>query len=318
MSNITPPTAEGIAAAAGRIDPVFLDTPLVEHDEANAALGCRLLAKVETLNPIRSFKGRGTDWWLAHLPASDRPIVSASAGNFGQGLAYAARRRGRRLTVFAAAAANPGKVAAMRRLGATVVLDGADFDAAKTAARRFAAAEGLIFVEDGGERLIAEGAGTIAREITETLDRRQAALDALVVPLGNGALLTGMGAWMRAARPGARVIGVVAAAAPAMKLSFERGRPEATAQADTMADGIAVREPVDYALACMRTTVDEVLAVDEAAIGDAMTFCRRHYGLIVEPAGAAGLAGVMACAGRFAGRTVATVLCGGNIPAAGT
>lgn len=317
MSTMTPPSAEGIAAAAGRIDPIFLNTPLVEHAEADAALGCRLLAKVETLNPIRSFKGRGTDWWLAHQAASDRPIVSASAGNFGQGLAYAARRRGRPLTVFAAAGANPGKVAAMRRLGATVSLEGADFDAAKVAARRFAAAEGLVFVEDGGERLIAEGAGTIAREITETLDQRQAPLDALVVPLGNGALLTGMGAWMRAARPATRVIGVVAAAAPAMKLSFEHGRAETTPEAATMADGIAVREPVGYALACMRSTVDEVLAVEEAAIGEAMAFCRRHYGLVVEPAGAAGLAAIIAFSDRFAGKTVATVLCGANIPVTG-
>ena len=177
MSNFTPPTATGIAAAAAGIDPIFLNTPLVAHDEADAALGCRLLAKAETLNPIRSFKGRGTDWWLANLAASDRPIVSASAGNFGQGLAYAARRRGRRLTIFAATTANPGKVAAMRRLGATVVQEGADFDAAKAAARRFAATQGLVFVEDGGERLIAEGAGTIAREITETLDARAGVLE---------------------------------------------------------------------------------------------------------------------------------------------
>lgn len=313
MSNFTPPTATGIAAAAAGIDPIFLNTPLVAHDEADAALGCRLLAKAETLNPIRSFKGRGTDWWLANLAASDRPIVSASAGNFGQGLAYAARRRGRRLTIFAATTANPGKVAAMRRLGATVVQEGADFDAAKAAARRFAATQGLVFVEDGGERLIAEGAGTIAREITETLDARAIALDTLVVPLGNGALLTGMGAWMRVARPGTRVIGVVAAAAPAMKLSFERGRAEATADAATTADGIAVREPVDYALACMPATVDEVVAVEERAIADAMDFCRRHYGLVVEPAGAAGLAALMTSSRRFAKTTVATVLCGGNI-----
>lgn len=311
------PTVEGIVAASRAIDSTFLDSPLVEQAAANAALGLRLLAKVETLNPIRSFKGRGTDWWMASLDDDDTPIVSASAGNFGQGLACAAAKRARALTIFASTHANPAKIAAMQRLGAAVVQEGEDFDSAKAAARRYADRNGCVFVEDGAERLIAEGAGTIAKEITEALDPRGIELDALFCPLGNGALLTGVGAWLEARTPSCRVIGVVAASAPAMKLSWESGSLVSTPAAATIADGIAVREPVPYALASMRATVDDVVAVDDDVIAAACAFCLEHYGLVVEPAGAVGVAAILADPSPFASRTVATVLCGSNVLPAG-
>lgn len=313
MSTHPPPSAANIAEACRLIDPLFLDTPLTAQATADRELGLRLFAKVETLNPIRSFKGRGADYWMSGQPASDEPVVSASAGNFGQGLAYAAAKRGRRAVIFAATTANRRKVDAMIRLGAEVVLEGEDFDAAKLRARAFARERGLTFVEDGGHPAIAEGAGTIAKEAVEALAARAVMPDILIAPLGNGALLTGMGAWLRAALPSCRVVGVVAAGAPSMKLSWERDRPEATAGVSTAADGIAIREPVPYALDCMRPLVDEVLAAGEPAIEAATAFCRRHYGLVVEPAGAAGIAGLLQNPGMFAGRTVVTVLCGGNV-----
>ncbi len=307
------PSADGILAASASIDPVFINSPLIEQQTANAALGVRLFAKIETLNPIRSFKGRGTDWWMRNQPAGDHPIISASAGNFGQGLAYAGRSHGRRAVIFAATTANPGKVEAMRRFGAEVRLEGADFDAAKAAARTYAEANGCPFVEDGALKEIAEGAGTIALEITEQLSRPAVALDAIVVPLGNGALLTGVGAWIRAKAPGCRVIGVVASNAPAMKQSWETGRIVSTASAVTAADGIAVRECVPYALHCMKTTVDEVWEASEPAIRAARDVCRIHYGLVVEEAGAAGIAGLLEHGAGLRGCTVATILCGGNV-----
>lgn len=309
------PSADGILAASKSIDPVFTNSPLIEQQTANTALGLRLLAKVETLNPIRSFKGRGTDWWMQNEPAGDHPVVSASAGNFGQGLAYAGRARGRKVVIFSATTANPGKIEAMRRLGAEVRLEGTDFDAAKAVARAYAQANGCPFVEDGALRSIAEGAGTIALEITERLSREAIELDTILVPLGNGALLTGIGAWIRARAPNCAVIGVVAANAPAMKQSHETGRLISTQTAATAADGIAVRECVPYALDCMRTTVDEVWEASEAAIHQARDFCRLHYGLVVEEAGAAGIAGLLENGASLKGRTVATILCGGNVRA---
>ncbi|MET3855603.1 pyridoxal-phosphate dependent enzyme [Rhizobium sp. OAE497] len=309
------PSADGILAAYKAIDPVFLNSPLIEQQSANAALGLRLFAKIETLNPIRSFKGRGTSWWLHNEPPGDTPIVSASAGNFGQGLAYAGRARGRRVVIFSATTANPGKVDAMRKLGAEVRLEGADFDAAKAAARRYAEEHDCPFVEDGALRTIAEGAGTIALEVTEQLARSAVRLDAIVVPLGNGALLTGVGTWIRAHAPECKVIGIVASNAPAMKRSWETGHPVSTETAATAADGIAVRECVPYALDCMEATVDDVWEVSEADISAARDFCRLHYGLVVEEAGAAGLAGLIRHGEALEGVTVATILCGANVRA---
>jgi threonine dehydratase len=135
----------------------------------------------------------------------------------------------------------------------------------------------------------------------------------MLVPLGNGALATGVGAWLRHAAPATRVVAVVAAGAPAMRRSFEARRPVRTATAATIADGIAVREPVPYAVDAMAATVDEVVAADDAAIVRAMRLLHEHVGLVVEPAGAAGLAALVADPARWRGARVATVLCGGNV-----
>ncbi len=299
-----------IEEAARSIDRVFRDTPLFQLAPLSARLGLELHLKVETVNSIRSFKGRGAEWFVAGLEGAP-PLVCGSAGNFGQGLAYAAAKRGLALTVFAARAANPLKVERIRELGAQVRLEGEDFDAAKEAARSFALANGALFVEDGREPAIAEGAGTIGLE----LERSGAAFDALLVPLGNGALLNGIGRWIKAHAPATRVIGVVAAGAPAMERSFRERRPVATDSVSTLADGIAVRVPVPEAVEEMLLWVDDVLAVEDEAILEAMRLLHREAGLVVEPAGAAGVAAALAHRERFAGRRIATPLCGGNLTA---
>lgn len=302
----TLPTVEHIEKAARVIDPVFLNSPQYELDVLNDALGLRLVCKIETLNPIRSFKGRGTDYFVQSLGAADTPLVCASAGNFGQGLAYACRRRGLSLTVYAATHANPLKLERMRQLGAAVRLCGADFDAAKVAARAEAETQGFCFVEDGRDVAITEGAGTIGLE----LGRYDANLDALLIPLGNGALINGIGTWFKARRPQTQIIGVVATGAPAMAESWRRGTLICTEQADTIADGIAVRVPVPESLEVMKSTVDEVLLVDDAALCQAMQLAHRQVGVILEPAGAAGLAAAMVYRDRFAGHVLATPFCG--------
>jgi|SRR5882672_9078033 len=147
-----------IKAAGTAIDPVFRNTPLMWHDELDELTGAHIVVKVETLNPIRSFKGRGTDFFVQRLPPNGQPMVAASAGNFGQGLAFAARKAGRSLTMFAPENANPVKVAAMRRMGADVRLSGFDMDAAKEVARSHAKATNTLFVEDGAHPAFAEGA----------------------------------------------------------------------------------------------------------------------------------------------------------------
>src|ERR1051326_3121290 len=211
MTGVSSLSLERIAEAARVIDPVFLHSPQFVSDALSDRLGVRILTKVELLNPIRSFKGRGTDYFLKRDATRDR-LVCASAGNFGQGLAYAAARHGRSVTIFAARSANPLKIERMRRLGGDVHLAGDDFDAAKVAARVYAEEVGARFVEDGAEPAIAEGAGSMAVELT----RWPEPLDAAYIPVGNGALITGVGRWIKAESPGTQVIGVCASGAPAM------------------------------------------------------------------------------------------------------
>ena len=303
-------STKSIERAARVIDPVFLNTPQFELNALSEALGVRMVVKVETLNPIRSFKGRGADLLVARLSEADNPtVVCASAGNFGQGVAYACRKRGLTPTVFAAEKANPLKLERMRALGADVKLAGRDFDAAKEAAKRYAAANGLVFVEDARDPETAVGAGTIGLE----LSRYPEALDALLVPLGNGALINGVGAYFKAVSPDTKVVGVVAAGAPAMDRSWRSGELRTTKEADTVADGIGVRVPVPEALRAMRHTVDDVLRVEDATILDAVKLAHRTLGVVLEPAGAAGLAAAKVYKDRFAGQVVATPLCGSNL-----
>jgi threonine dehydratase len=304
------PDVARMRMAAGRIEPLLLDTPVVSSRTLDAALGCSLLAKIETDNPIGSFKGRGADWFVAMALRPGEAVACASAGNFGQGLARACRQRGHACTVFVARSANPLKVEALRAFGADVHVAGADFDAAKAVARAHAAACGVRFVEDGLEPEIAEGAGTIALELAAG-----PAFDAIAVPLGNGALLAGVGAALRVLAPAVEVVAVVARNAPAMKLSLEAGRAIDTPDADTIADGIAVRVPIRRTLAQLRRCCDDVVAVSERHLFDAMVLLHRHLGRIVEPAGGAGLAALLADPSRWRGRRVATIVCGANISA---
>jgi threonine dehydratase len=298
-----------IREAARVVDPVFLNTPQYRNHVFEDQLDMRLYLKVESLNPIRSFKGRGTGFLLHQLPAAAARVVCASAGNFGQGIAYNARPHGIAVTVFAATSANPRKLEQMRALGAEVRLAGADFDSAKEAAHEFAMATGALFLEDGAIDSIAEGNGTIAVELGQLPEP----LHAVVVPLGNGSLILGIGAWFRRASPDTRVIGVCAAGAPAMQLSFGSGRTVETATVQTIADGIAVRRPVDRAVQLMKDLVDEVMLVSDADIKHAMEDLRQAAGIVAEPAAAAGIAACYGLKARYARMTLATVITGSNV-----
>ena len=297
-----------IHEAANVIDPVFLHSPQFVCEPMSERFGVTTLLKVESINPIRSFKGRGADYLMHTLGDDPSAIVCASAGNFGQGMAYACRKRRRPLTVFAARTANPLKIDRMRALGAHVELTGDDFDEAKDAAKRHAESKGDLYIEDGQIAAIAEGAGAIAVELTES----SRPLDAIFVPLGNGALVNGVGTWIKNHSPQTRVIAVCARTAPAMALSFQAHAP-ITAPSTTIADGIAVRVPVTEAVDAMASTVDEVMLVTDDEMVQAMRHLLSDAGLIVEPAGAAGVAGIEQRSQQLAGSRVAAILTGGNL-----
>ena len=301
---------EHIQEAAHCIDPVFLHTPQYLAEPLSELLGCELVVKVETLNPIRSFKGRGADYFVSRAlgRAGGQPMVCASAGNFGQAMAYACRKHRLPLTVYASQGANPLKVERMRAMGAEVRLFGQDFDAAKQEARRFCQQTGAWMVEDGKEPEISEGAGTIALELLQ--DPKP--FEAVWVPLGNGALLAGVGRWLKAHSPLTQVIGVCAAGAPIMAQAWRAGRYMEAEQINTIADGIGVRVPVREALEDLKGLVDDILLVEDDWTLQAMRLAHRHLGLVLEPSGAVGLAALLKFA-RFEGQRVATILCGGNL-----
>ena len=300
-------TTANIARAAQGISPVFLNTPLVQHDDLDAWLGARMSLKVESLGPLRSFKGRGGDWFMRQRTVKG-PICAASAGNFGQALAWAARRAGESCTMFASLHASPLKLARMRALGATVMQVGEDFDAAKDAAREFGRANDIEYVEDGQALAITEGAGSIAVELASAIE-----LDTLLVPLGNGALLAGVATWMKSVAPSTRIVGVVAEGAPAMMRALTGIQVDLTVPVKTIADGIAVRVPVKDAVDDLRALTDDVVAVHDGAIVAAMRGVMAHVGLIVEPAGAVGVAAMLSAAHGTYGERVGTILCGGNV-----
>lgn len=302
---------DAIAQAMETIDPVFLHTPQYVDPGLSEALGCEVLLKMETLNPIRCFKGRGASVYMAAVePGSGSHVVGASAGNFGQAIAWAGRERGIPVTIFAATTANARKLARMRALGATVVQEGRDFDAAKEAARAFAGrTSGSRFVEDAADLETVVGAGTIGLELASLPASRRP--DVLLVPLGNGALINGIATWTKLHAPAMRIVGVVAEAAPSMEISWRTGVPTTTDTANTMADGIGVRVPVPSAVALTRTLVDAVVTVPEDAIREALFLMRDAAGLLLEPSAAVGIAALLRNSDLRVGR-VGTIVTGAN------
>jgi threonine dehydratase len=303
----TPVGSAEIVRVRATIDPVFLDSPVLGNDALDAALGCACLLKIETLNPIRSFKGRGAEAVMASIDPLPTHVVATSSGNWGQGLTRAARRRGVGVTIFSEEGDNPQKLDAMRRFGAEVRLmpRGAD---GKATARREAETMGARFVEDGAHHEIAAGAGTMAEELT----RQCPELDAVIVPIGDGALISGVGSWFKATSPGTRVVGVTAAGSPAMRLSLEARRP-ITAPAETIADGIAIHTPVASAVDDVASVVDEILSVDDESLLDAMALLLRTAGVVSEPSGAAGIAAILRHRAKFEAHRVAVIITGSNV-----
>jgi len=300
---------ENIERAASKIDAVFTNTPQFNCEPLSKELGAQLTLKVETLNPIRSFKGRGADFFMSETKSTlqDQQLVCATAGNFGQAMAYACRKRSRHLIIYSATNANPLKIERMRSMGAEVRQEGDNFDGSKESARAFCASSGAHFVEDGRDIAISEGAGSIAVEMM-----KQRTFDTVLVPLGNGALITGMARWIKHVAPDVRVVGVSSVTADAMEASWRSGTVIERASANTIADGIAVRTPVPEALEDMKGLVDDVVLVSEDGLVHAMKMMFDRAGLVIEPAGIAGVAAVLEHQPLRSER-LATILCGSNL-----
>ena len=299
-----------VRAAVRAIDPAFLDTPALTCGPLGRALGCSMTLKIETLNPVRSFKARGTETVadVARAHGASR-VVCASAGNLGQALAYSGRQRGLEVTVVAARTANPQKLDRIAALGADLRLDSADIEDARVVARTIADAERTYLVEDSLDLATCEGAATIGLELV----RDDPQLDVVVVALGGGALASGVGYVARSLAGQVEVIGVQPVGAPAMTLSWRERTVVETDRMETIADGVAGRCPIPEVLDDLLIVLDDVLLVREDSIKLGMRMLHEHAGLVVEPSAALGIAAVLEQPERFAGRRVTTVLCGSNV-----
>lgn len=291
-----------VAEAATVIDPVFLGTPQYSDEQLNERLGRRVLVKIETLNPLRSFKGRGAGYFAAGLRPGTT-VVCGTSGNFGQAVAFAARKHGLRAEVFVSADISPVKLRRMRALGARVrQVDGE----AKDAAAAFAAeSPDRVFMVDGRDPAIAEGAGTIGMELA-----KEKGIDTVVLPVGDGALIAGVAFWLKAQAPDIRIVAVGATSAPAMSESWRAGESITVDRANAFAAGISIRTPEPASVRRLRSLVDDFVLVDDDDLRAAMRLGAETLGVLPEPAGAAGLAALTRH--DIPGDLAATVITGAN------
>ncbi|MFJ2159756.1 threonine/serine dehydratase [Streptomyces sp. NPDC087856] len=325
-----------IRAARRVIDPVFLGTPLYRCEALEPGFGCAVSIKLETANPVRSFKGRGTEV-VASLLAERGPraVVCASAGNLGQALAWSGRGRGLEVTVVASRFATVAKLDRIRALGARLELVDGDHELARERAAAIARYEGIRLVEDSLDLETCEGAATIGLELVEALGQAESMepaepaerteptelaytarpFDTVLIALGGGALATGVGHVLKTLAPGVEVICVQPSGAPAMTRSWHARRVVTTDSTDTIADGVAGRYPIPAVLDDLLLVADDAVLVREESIVAGMRMLHDHAGLVVEPSAALGIAAILEDRDRFAGRHVVTVVCGSNVDA---
>ncbi len=301
-----------IAAAAVRIEGLINRTPTVSSSGVDTATGNVVALKAESLQQGGSFKIRGASAKLTASPAdSTAGVVAGTAGNHGQAVALAARRLNLRCDLFVPEDAPLSKTVPARLLGATIhTLDGS-VDDCVSAAREFAAEHEVEFVHPFDDPDVIAGQGTIGLELLDQVP----GLSRVVVPLGGGGLASGIAIAVRSVRPEVEVIGVQVEACASFPASLEAAKPVMVPAGITIADGIAVKRPGDLTLPLIRRWLDRVVVVGEDEVGDAMALLLREAKLVVEGAGAVGIAAMIGSEPAIdpADGTTAVILSGGNI-----
>src|SRR6516162_10580430 len=304
------PDLADVLAARERIAPYLRPTPLYRYPALDALTGARLRVKHENHQPVGAFKVRGGVNLVSQLDADERRqgVITASTGNHGQSVAYAADLFGVRAIVCMPEQANPVKVESMRALGAEVVFHGRDFDDAREYCEKQAAENGYRYVHSGNEPALIAGVATCTLEVLEA----RPDVEAIVVPVGGGSGASGACLVAKAVRPSIEVIGVQSEAAPAAYRSWRAGALVADTTS-TFAEGLATRTAFELPQQIMRDRLDDFVLVTEEALRDATRLMIEKTRNLVEPAGAAPLAAVLTTPGRFQGRNVALICSGGNI-----
>lgn len=304
------PTLQDVYRARAVIRRYLEPTPLLNPRPLSERLGFDLYLKCESLLPTGAFKVRGGLYFMSELSAEAkaRGVVTASTGNHGQSIAYAAREFGVRAVIYVPVGANPVKVAAVRALGAEVVFDGIDFDESRAAATRRAEADGLTFVHNANVPALIAGVGTYVLELLEAVPD----LDVVFVPGGGGSGLSGAVIVGKAINPDLRVIGVQAAGAQAMVESWRRRELVAFDRMETFAEGIATRVAFELPAHILWDRIDDFAVVSDAELHKAIVTILEATHLVAEGAGAAGVAAAAQWRDTLAGKKVGCVISGGN------
>ena len=304
-----------IEAARELLKGIIIPTPIIADEKLSAEIGASAFLKAECLQRGGSFKVRGAYNKITRLTGEEkkRGVVTASAGNHAQGVALAARLNKTKATIVLPEFAPLTKIIATKAQGADVILKGASFDEAVAYSRQLQAEQGYIYVHAFDDELVIAGQGTIGLEIVRDLPDTTV----VVVPIGGGGVISGIAIAVKSLMPHVRVIGVQAENVAAVKRSLAAGEPvEITDQQPTIADGIAVKRPGEKTLPLIREFVDEIVEVSEEEIALGIFHCAQNSRLVVEGAGAAGVAALL---GKKIivkpNDTVCTILCGGNIDA---
>jgi len=302
-------TLDDIRAAAKRIEGAVVRTPMMHSKTLSNIAGCEIWLKFENLQFTAAYKERGALNALLDLSDEQRSrgVIAASAGNHSQGLSYHGTRLGVPVTIVMPRTTPTVKIMQTESVGGQVVLEGESFDEAYAHARKLEEEMGLTFVHPFDQANVAAGQGTVALEMLED----QPDLDCLVAPIGGGGLISGMATAARGINPKIEIVGVQAALFPSMYARFKGEQLDCGG--DTLAEGIAVNAPGEFTSKIIEHLVDDILLVEERELESAVALLLQIEKTVVEGAGAAGLAAVLANPDRFAGKKVGLVLCGGNI-----
>jgi threonine dehydratase len=306
---LEPPTIDDIRAAAKRITGAVIRTPMLVSRTLSEIIGAEVWLKFENLQFTAAYKERGALNKLLQLTPEERGrgVIAASAGNHAQAVAYHARRLGIPATIVMPSTTPTVKVTQTAGHGAAVVLHGDMFDDAYAKARELALEKGFVFVHPFDDPRIIAGAGTVGLEMLEDAPD----LDTIIVPIGGGGLMSGVSIAARAVKPDIELIGVEAELYPSMKCAIQGCH--LPLGGDTLAEGIAVKQPGELTSRILKDYANDVALVSERDLERAVAMLVGIEKTVVEGAGAAGLAAMIADPNRFKGKKVATILCGGNI-----
>ena len=312
MSEIQLRPAHGDTIAAARVIAQHVDpTPLKKEVAFSESLGADVFVKYEFLSPVKSFKIRGA-LNLAHALANGETVsraITVSTGNHGAAMAFACRKYNLQLTVGVPVNCDQSKLELIRQFGGGLEMVGRDLDETKELLQQRPLSPDTVFIEDGSSPEIVAGTSTIGSEIVQELPN----VEVVIVPVGNGALIGGVGTALKEFNPAIQVVGVQSDLAPCMALSFEAGHAVDTESCDTFATGMAVRVSIPEAVDLMLSVVDEMHMVSETDLKEAMGAFYNHTGHLPEGAGVAPLAAALKMRTALANKTVCLIASGANV-----